>query len=52
MGPLSTKDVDKSVEKPGSSSLSARSISSPIQIGEKVSEITLNLLNSMGYGTL
>ena len=33
---LSTKPVDKSVEKPGSSTLSARSVSGPIQIGEKV----------------
>src|ERR1700691_5242030 len=49
---LSTKHVDKSVEKPGSSPLSARSVSSPIQIGEKVSEIELNLLNSISYDTL
>jgi hypothetical protein len=49
---LSTKLVDKSVEKPGSSVLSARSVSSPFQIGEKVSEIELNLLNSIGYDTL
>jgi hypothetical protein len=49
---LSTKLVDKSVEKPGSSALSARSVSGPIQIGGKVSEIEMNLSNSIGYGAL
>jgi hypothetical protein len=49
---LSTKLVDKSVEKPGSSTLSARSVSGPIQIGGKVSEIEMNLSNSIGYGAL
>jgi len=34
---LSTKAVDKSVENPGSLSLSARSVSGRLQNGQKVS---------------
>src|SRR5271167_4983280 len=44
---LSTKDVDKSVEKRGSSTLSARSVSGPVQNGEKVSETPIIPSNSM-----
>jgi hypothetical protein len=39
--------VDKSVEKRGSFALSARSVSSPVQIGEKVSEIEMISVISM-----
>jgi hypothetical protein len=44
--------VDKSVEKPGSFTLSARSVSGPIQIGEKPLEIEIKHLKSMGYNIL
>jgi hypothetical protein len=49
---LSTKAVDKSVEKPGSLALSARSVSYPNQIGGKVREIQMIAMNSTGYTTL
>src|SRR5271154_5379012 len=51
-GLLSTKDVDKSVEKQGSSTLSGRSISGPVQNGEKVSETQMKSLNSIDYDPL
>jgi hypothetical protein len=41
--------VDKSVEKPGSSTLSARSVSRHIQIGQKLFEMAINQTKSMGY---
>jgi hypothetical protein len=49
---LSTKPVDKSVEKPGSFTLSARSVSGLVQNGEKVAETEMILLNSMDYEAL
>jgi hypothetical protein len=41
--------VDKSVEKRGSFSLSARSVSGRLQNGEKVSEIEMIQINSKRY---
>jgi hypothetical protein len=41
--------VDKSVEKRGSFTLSARSVSGRLQIGEKVSEIEMTQINSISY---
>jgi hypothetical protein len=48
---LSTKPVGNSVEKQGSLTLSARLVSGPVQIGEKISEIEMIPLNSTGCGT-
>jgi hypothetical protein len=41
--------VDNSVEKQGSFTLSARSVSGPCQIGEKTLEIEMIRLNSKCY---
>jgi hypothetical protein len=49
---LSTNHVDKSVEKLRIIPLSARSVSSPNQIGEKASKIEINPFNSVSYGAI
>jgi hypothetical protein len=49
---LSTKSVDNSVENRGSFGLSARSVSGPVQIGEKTPEIEIIPLFSMIYTVL
>src|SRR5271154_5011472 len=49
---LSTKDVDKSVEKQGSSTLSARSVSGAVQNGKKVPEVQMKPLNPIDYDPL
>ena len=46
---LSTEAVDNSVEKRGSFTLSARSVSGPVKLVKKDAEIEMILLNSKDY---